>query len=149
MIELEVNGHMYKIEIPPETPLLWVLRDHLNLMGTKYCCGIGVCGSCLVHVDGRPERSCQLAIEDASGSHIVTIEGLSEDHPVKRAWIIEQVPQCGYCQPGQIMQAAALLADHPNPTEEKIHQYMDEVLCRCGTYPRIKRAIQTASRLIR
>lgn len=144
MIPLEVNGKRYEVDVAPDVPLLWVIREYLRLTGTKFGCGIGLCGSCTVHIDGKPRRSCQIPVGDAQGKRITTIEGLPEDHPVKRAWIEEQVPQCGYCQPGQIMQAAALLSEDPNPSEERIIRVMDEILCRCGTYPRIKRAIKRA-----
>ena len=144
MISLEVNGTLHKVEADPEVPLLWVLREHLRLTGTKYGCGIGMCGSCTVHIDGKAQRSCRIPVIEAQNREITTIEGLPENHPLKRAWIEEQVPQCGYCQPGQIMQAAALLAEDPNPDEETIIKTMDGNLCRCGTYPRILRAIKKA-----
>lgn len=144
MISLQVNGKRYEVEVGSDVPLLWVIREYLRLTGTKFGCGIGLCGSCTVHIDGKARRSCQIPVADAQGSRITTIEGLPEDHPVKRAWIEEQVPQCGYCQPGQIMQAAALLSEDPNPSEERIIRVMDEILCRCGTYPRIKRAVKRA-----
>ncbi len=149
MISITVNGKNYKIDAPPGVSLLWVLRDYLNLNGTKYSCGIGECGSCTVHINGEPERACTIPIEEADGSQVMTIEGLPENHSIKRAWILEQVPQCGYCQPGQMMQAAALLAENQNPDEDDIIAAMDDVLCRCGTYPRIKRAIKTAAELSR
>ena len=144
MISLEVNGKTYKVDVDPDTPLLWVLRDRLKLTGTKYACGIGECGSCTVHVNGRAERSCVLPVGEAQGKKITTIEGLSRNHPVKKAWVKEQVPQCGYCQPGVIMQVASLLSGAPKPDPEKIIRAMDNVLCRCGSYPRIKRGIRTA-----
>ena len=149
MISLNVNGKSYEIDVSGDIPLLWVLRDYLKLTGTKYGCGIGECGSCTVHVDGRAERSCGLTVEEALGKKITTIEGLPEDHPVKRAWIEEQVVQCGYCQPGVIMQVAALLSESPNPNPEKIINALDNVICRCGTYPRIKRGIRRAVQLMR
>ena len=149
MISLMINGKEYRAEVAPETPLLWVLREHLQLTGTKFGCGVGECGSCTVHINGQAEKSCLLPVREAQDKTITTIEGLPEDHPVKRAWIQEQVPQCGYCQPGQMMQAAALLREDPQPGEEKIGQVMDEVLCRCGTYPRIKTAIQTSIQLMK
>ncbi len=149
MISINVNGKNYQIDAPPEVPLLWVLREQLQLTGTKYSCGIGECGSCTVHIDGQAERACLIPIEDVNGSKIITIEGLAENHPVKKAWILEQVPQCGYCQPGQIMQAASLLEDNQNPGEDEIISAMDDILCRCGSYPRIKRAIKTAVELKR
>ena len=132
--------------MPPDVPLLWVIREHLKLTGTKFGCGVAMCGVCTVHVNGKAERSCQLPVGEAQGKTITTIEGLPEDHPVKRAWILEQVPQCGYCQPGQIMQAAALLVEDPNPSDEKIMKAMEGVLCRCGTYPRIMKAIKRAAK---
>ena len=144
MISLNVNGKDYKVDVNTDTPLLWVLRDHLKLTGTKYSCGIGECGSCTVIIDGQAERSCTIAAEDAQGASITTIEGLAEDHPVKRAWIQEQVVQCGYCQPGVIMQVAALLSDNPNPDAGEIINAMDDIICRCGTYARMKRGIKTA-----
>jgi isoquinoline 1-oxidoreductase alpha subunit len=146
MISLRVNGTRYDVDVSWDLPLLWVLRDYLKLTGTKFGCGIGICGTCTVHIDGAAERSCQLAVGEAQGMEITTIEGLPAEHPVKRAWITEQVPQCGYCQPGQIMQAAALLERNPTPTDEEIRHAMDDNLCRCGTYPRIIRAIRRAAR---
>lgn len=146
MISLEINGKSYKVDVAPDVPLLWVIRERLKLTGTKYGCGIGMCGSCTVHIDGKAQRSCQIAVVDAQGKKITTIEGLPKDHPIKKAWIQEQVPQCGYCQTGQIMQAAALLAEDPHPSEEKILQAMDGNLCRCGTYSKIKSAIRLASK---
>jgi isoquinoline 1-oxidoreductase subunit alpha len=146
MISLEINGKSYKVDVAPDVPLLWVIRERIKLTGTKYGCGIGMCGSCTVHIDGKAQRSCQIAVVDAQGKKITTIEGLPKDHPIKKAWIQEQVPQCGYCQTGQIMQAAALLTEDPHPSEEKILQAMDGNLCRCGTYSKIKSAIQLASK---
>ena len=137
------------MDVSPEVPLLWVIREHLKLTGTKFGCGVAMCGACTVHLDGKAERSCQLQVGDVQGRKITTIEGLPENHPVKRAWILEQVPQCGYCQPGQIMQAAALLQEDPNPTDEKIASAMKGVLCRCGTYPRIIRAIKRAAQEVK
>jgi len=147
MISLKINGKGYEVDVPPDTPLLWVIREHLQLTGTKFGCGVGECGSCTVHINGQAEKSCLLPVREAQGKAITTIEGLPEDHPVKKAWLRDQVPQCGYCQPGQMMQAAALLRENPQPDEEKIIQTMDEILCRCGTYPRIKKALQTALRM--
>lgn len=145
MISLDINGKAYQVDVGPEVPLLWVIREHLQLTGTKFGCGIGACGSCTVHIDGKAARSCQTPAGSAAGKKITTIEGLAErGHPVVKAWIKEQVPQCGYCQPGQIMQAAALLAEDPNPSNDRIVSAMDGNLCRCGTYPRIKLAIKTA-----
>jgi isoquinoline 1-oxidoreductase alpha subunit len=146
MIHLDINGKSYQVDVAPDVPLLWVIRERLKLTGTKFGCGIGTCGSCTVHIDGKAQRSCQTPVGDAQGRKITTIEGLPENHPVKQAWVQEQVPQCGYCQSGQIMQAAALLSEDPRPSEEKIVQAMDGNLCRCGTYPKIKSAIQLASK---
>ena len=151
MLKLSINGRTHSVDVEPEIPLLWVLRDHLNLPGAKYGCWISICGACTVHVDGEAVRSCTLPVSAAVGKKIVTIEGLSADglHRVQQAWIDHEVPQCGYCQPGQMMQAAALLREDPSPDEGKIKQTMDEVLCRCGTYPRIKTAIQTSIRFMK
>jgi len=146
MITLNVNGKTHRVNVAPEVPLLWVLREHLQLSGTKYGCGIGMCGACTVHIDDKAERSCQIKVKDAEGKKITTIEGLPEDHPVKEAWIAEQVPQCGYCQPGQIMQAAALLSQIPDPSDDQIGSNMNGNLCRCGTYQHIHKAIKTAAR---
>jgi isoquinoline 1-oxidoreductase alpha subunit len=146
MISLDINGRKYNVDVAHDVPLLWVIREHLKLTGTKYGCGIGMCGSCTVHVDGKALRSCQLPVGEAQEKKITTIEGIPENHPVKRAWIKEQVPQCGYCQPGQIMQAIALLSEEPLPSEEKVINTMNGNLCRCGTYRRIKRAIGLASK---
>jgi isoquinoline 1-oxidoreductase alpha subunit len=144
---LSVNGQAYTVEVSPETPLLWVLRDTLGLTGTKYGCGEGLCGACTVHVDGQAARSCTLPVSEAAGRQITTIEGLSPDgsHPLQVAWVAEKVPQCGYCQPGQIMAAAALLARTPAPSDEEIDAAMAGNLCRCGTYQRIRRAIHRAA----
>ena len=144
---LRVNGSDRKISVPPQTPLLWVLRDHLQLTGTKYGCGAGLCGACTVHVEGAPTRSCSTPISQVAGKTITTIEGLSADgrHPLQQAWIAEEVPQCGYCQSGQIMAAAALLAKNPHPNEEQIAAFMAGNICRCGTYERIRRAILRAA----
>jgi aerobic-type carbon monoxide dehydrogenase small subunit (CoxS/CutS family) len=144
MISLHVNGKNYRVDVPDDMPLLWVIRDYLKLTGTKFGCGIGECGACTVHIDGKAERSCGISAKEAQGKKITTIEGLPQNHPVKRAWIEEQVVQCGYCQPGVIMQVAALLSETPKPNAEKIINVMDNVICRCGTYPRIKRGIKTA-----
>ncbi|MHB8844494.1 MAG: (2Fe-2S)-binding protein [Nitrospirota bacterium] len=146
MISLDINGKTYQLDVGPEVPLLWVIREHLKLAGTKFGCGIGACGSCTVHLDGKAVRSCQTPAGTAAGKKITTIEGLAETHPVIKAWIKEQVPQCGYCQSGQIMQAAALLAEDPTPSDERIKNAMDGNLCRCGTYPRIKLAIKSAAK---
>ena len=146
-MNLMVNGKTNEIDVSPETPLLWVLRDTLGLTGTKFGCGMGLCGACTVHLDGNAVRSCQTAIASVGAKRITTIEGLSADrgHPVQKSWIAEQVPQCGYCQSGQIMQAAAFLAKHPHPTREEIDQAMAGNICRCGTYQRIRLAIQRAA----
>jgi isoquinoline 1-oxidoreductase alpha subunit len=146
MIRLDINGKSYQVDVAPDVPLLWVIRERLKLTGTKFGCGIGMCGSCTVHIDGKAQRSCQIPAGDAQNKKITTIEGLPENHPVKKAWVQEQVPQCGYCQSGQIMQAAALLSEDPRPSDEKILQAMDGNLCRCGTYPKIKSAIQLVSK---
>jgi len=146
MVTLVVNEKEYKVDVKPDVPLLWVIRDHLKLTGTKFGCGEGLCGSCTVHVDGKAQRSCLIPVKDAQGKKITTIEGIPEDHPVKRAWIKEQVPQCGYCQPGQIMEAASLLSEKRDPTDEEITAVMNGNVCRCGTYPRIKLAIKTAAK---
>ena len=144
MISINVNGKEYRCKVPADTPLLWVIRDHLKLTGTKFGCGVGECGSCTVHINGKAERSCTVSVGDVKGAKITTIEGLSENHPVKRAWIEEQVVQCGYCQPGVIMEAAALLAEGPKPDADKIMSSMDDVICRCGTHHRIKKGIKKA-----
>jgi aerobic-type carbon monoxide dehydrogenase small subunit (CoxS/CutS family) len=147
MISLVINGEKRDLDVEGSTPLLWVLRDTLGLTGTKYSCGIAVCGACTVHVDGQAVRSCVTPLSAVAGKEVTTIEGLSKDngHPVQRAWIALDVPQCGYCQSGQIMAAAALLARNPQPTDVDIDQAMSGVLCRCGTYSRIRRAIKLAS----
>lgn len=144
---LSVNGRRRRAAASPGTPLLWVLRDDLGLKGTKYGCGSGHCGACTVHVEGRPELSCLFPVEAVEDRDIVTIEGLSPsgDHPVQRAWVAEGVPQCGYCQAGQIMQAAALLASNQNPSDEEVDAAMAGNLCRCGTYQRIRRAVHRAA----
>lgn len=146
-IHLVINNQPHEVEIAPDTPLLWVLRDKLNLTGTKYGCGMGLCGACTVHVDGEAVRSCQTPVSSVGAKKITTIEGLSADnsHPVQRAWIAEQVPQCGYCQPGQVMSAAALLGKTPKPTDAQIDDAMGGNLCRCGMYQRIRRAIHRAA----
>ncbi|HSB48526.1 MAG TPA: (2Fe-2S)-binding protein [Burkholderiales bacterium] len=148
MIEINVNGGSQRVDVEPDTPLLWVLRDVLGLTGTKYGCGISACGACTVHVNGEPVRSCSTPVSAAAGKRVTTIEGLSADssHPLQRAWVAEQVPQCGYCQSGQIMQAAALLAKNSSPSRADIVRHMNGNICRCGTYHRIIAAIQRASR---
>ncbi|WP_455204010.1 (2Fe-2S)-binding protein [Kaarinaea lacus] len=147
MISLDVNGKQYDVDVESDMPLLWVIRDIIGLTGTKYSCGMALCGACTVHLDGAAIRSCVTPVTQAIGKKITTIEGLSNDnsHPVQQAWIEEQVPQCGYCQSGQIMQAVALLADIPNPNDDDINRVMSGVLCRCGTYQRIRKAIKRAA----
>ncbi len=145
---LNINDTTYQVDVAKGTSLLWVLREHLGLTGTKYSCGIAQCGTCTIHVDNMPMRACALTVENfTDGQQIRTIEGLSKsgDHPVQKAWVEAQVPQCGYCQTGQIMQAVALLKQNPKPSREEIKTYMNGVLCRCGTYMRIVRAIELAS----
>jgi isoquinoline 1-oxidoreductase alpha subunit len=149
MISLTVNGKNYNVDVPQDITLLWVLRDYLGLTGTKYSCGIGECGSCTVLIDGSAERSCEIPVEDAQGAKITTIEGLPENHPVKRAWVEEQVVQCGYCQTGEIMQVAGLLSGNNKPDAEKIIDAMDDIICRCGTYHRMKRGIKKAVEIAR
>ncbi len=146
---LKINGKSQTIEADSDTPLLWVLRDHIELVGTKYGCGIGQCGACTVHVNGNATRSCSTQVSQLEGMEIITIEGLSKDgdHPVQKAWLEHDVPQCGYCQAGQIMTAAALLKNNPNPSDEEIKTSMSGNICRCGTYIRINQAIKTASKL--
>ena len=143
---LSINGRPHMIEADPQMPLLWALRDIVGLTGTKYGCGVGVCGSCVVHLDGKAVRSCITSVADAEGQSVLTIEGLAalEDHPVIQAWLAEDVPQCGYCQPGQIMTAAALLAATPRPTAEQMEATMANLVCRCGTYARIRSALARA-----
>jgi isoquinoline 1-oxidoreductase alpha subunit len=147
-INFTVNGRAATSDAPPRTPLLWVIREQLKLTGTKYGCGAGLCGACMVHVDGKRAYSCQTQLSEVSGRKITTIEGLSPNssHPLQQAWLAENVPQCGYCQSGQIMSAADLLAQNPRPTREQIVEHMSANLCRCGTYPRVVRAIERASR---
>lgn len=147
-IVLKVNGVEHAYSGEPEMPLLWYLRDHLQLTGTKYGCGLGLCGSCTVLVNGRAERSCSLFMENVAGKEILTIEGLSKngDHPLQKAWITENVSQCGYCQSGQLMQAASLLAEKPHPSDQDIDQAMAGNICRCGTYQRIREAVKQAGR---
>jgi len=149
MISLNVNGKNYRVDVPDDMPLLWVIRDYLKLTGTKFGCGIGECGACTVHINGKAERSCAIPVKKAQGKKITTIEGLPQNHPVKRAWIEEQVVQCGYCQPGIIMQVAALLSEKPTPSADQVISKMDDVICRCGTYPRIKKGIKTAIQMTR
>ena len=146
-IKFELNGSRTELEQPPHTALLWVLREHLDLTGTKFGCGSGLCGACTVHLDGQPMRACITPISAVAGKSVTTIEGLSKDktHPLQKAWIEAQVPQCGYCQSGQIMQAASLLESNKNPNREEIIAYMNGNICRCGTYLRIIRAIKIAA----
>jgi aerobic-type carbon monoxide dehydrogenase small subunit (CoxS/CutS family) len=150
MVSLLINGKQQEVDIAADTPLLWVLRDHVGLTGTKYGCGIAACGACTVLVDGQPVRSCITPASSVSGKKITTIEGLSPEHkhPVQQAWISEDVPQCGYCQSGQILSAVALLSAKPKPTDQDIDDAMSSVLCRCGTYVRIRRAIKKAAALM-
>ena len=150
MVNLLINGKQQEVDVAADTPLLWVLRDHVGLTGTKYGCGIAACGACTVLVDGQPVRSCITSASSVSGKSITTIEGLSpkHTHPVQRAWIAEDVPQCGYCQSGQILSAVALLSSKPKPTDQDIDEAMSGVLCRCGTYVRIRRAIKKAAALM-
>lgn len=146
---LTINGQERQVDVDPATPILWVLRDHLNLVGTKYGCGIAQCGACTIHLNGMATRSCMLPVSAVGNNEITTIEGLSEgtNHPVQQAWMQHDVPQCGYCQSGQIMSAAALLQSNPKPTDEEIEGAMSGNICRCGTYVRIKAAIKTVSNL--
>jgi isoquinoline 1-oxidoreductase alpha subunit len=149
-LTLKINNKNYTVDADPKMPLLWVIRDIVGLTGTKYGCGIAQCGACTIHLDGAPMRSCSLPVSAVAGKNITTIEGLSDDnsHPVQQAWITEQVPQCGYCQSGQIMAATALLKKTPLPTDKDIDAAMQGHICRCGTYPRIRKAIKTASTLM-
>ena len=151
MISLTVNKRSVSVDADPSTPLLWILREHLGLTGTKYGCGVAQCGACTVHLDGRPVRSCSISASRAVGKEITTIEGLSTGglHPLQRAWLEIEVPQCGYCQSGQIMTAAAMLKSNPQPTDEDINRALNGNICRCGTYPRIRRAIHRAAELAR
>jgi len=147
IFNLKINGKKQQIDVDPNTPLLWVLRDHLNLQGTKFGCGMAMCGACTIHLDDVATRSCVLPVSSVVDKEITTIEGLSEkgDHPVQKAWLEIDVPQCGYCQAGQIMSAAALLKANPKPSDEEIEAAMNGNICRCATYVRIKQAIKTAS----
>ena len=150
MVTITVNGTQHQLDIEPDTPLLWALRDVVSLTGTKYGCGIAQCGACTVHIDGQPMRSCSVPIASVDGASIITIEGLSPDgkHPVQQAWIAEDVPQCGYCQSGQIMAVAAFLKDHPSPADAEIDANITNI-CRCGTYERMRRAIHRAADLMK
>ncbi len=147
IFNLKINGKAYQVDVDPSTPVLWVLRDHLKMLGTKYGCGVAQCGSCTIHLDGKAVRSCITFVDSVGDQEITTIEGLSEngDHPVQKAWLEHDVAQCGYCQPGQIMQATALLNENPHPSDEEIETAMNGNICRCGTYTRIKQAIKTAA----
>jgi isoquinoline 1-oxidoreductase alpha subunit len=147
MITINVNGSPRQVDVDPETPLLWVLRDNLGITSVKYTCGIAECGMCTVLIDGEAQRSCGIAVEDVQGSDITTIEGLPDNHPVKVAWIEKQVPQCGYCQPGIMLQTVDFLSRVPDPSEAQIVEAMDNVICRCGSYPRMKEAITLAAEM--
>jgi isoquinoline 1-oxidoreductase subunit alpha len=148
MISFTINQTLATTDAPPETPLLWVIREGLNLTGTKYGCGAGLCGACMVHIDGKRAFSCQIQVGEVAGRSVTTIEGLSNDssHRVQKAWLAERVPQCGYCQSGQIMSAVDLLNKNPRPSRDEIVEYMSAHICRCGTYPRIVRAIERAAK---
>ncbi|WP_081209161.1 (2Fe-2S)-binding protein [Salegentibacter sediminis] len=148
--DVKINGKKHSVDVDPETPLLWVLRDNFKLVGTKYGCGIAQCGACTVHFNGSAVRSCQVPISAVEDNEITTIEGLSEngDHPVQKAWLEHDVPQCGYCQAGQIMAATALLKNNPSPSDSEIEEVMNGNICRCGTYNRIKAAIKSASQTV-
>ncbi len=148
MANFTVNGEAFEVDADPNTPLLWVIREHLKITGTKFGCGVGQCGACMVHIDGAATYSCLTPVSAVEGREVTTIEGLSPDgsHPLQEAWVAEQVPQCGYCQSGQIMRAADLLANNPNPSREEIVAHMSTNICRCGTYSRIISAIQRAAR---
>jgi len=147
MFTLTVNGKNEQVDADPETPLLWVLRDNLGFTSVKYTCGIAECGMCTVLVNGEAQRSCVVTVEEAEGSEITTIEGLPDNHPVKAAWIEKQVPQCGYCQPGIMLQAVDFLSRVPDPSEAQIAEAMDNVICRCGSHPRMKKAIRLAAEM--
>lgn len=146
---LKINGKIHRVDVDPSTPMLWVLRDHLDLQGTKYGCGMALCGACTIHVGDVAMRSCMLAVSQVGNQAVTTIEGLSEngDHPVQQAWLEHDVAQCGYCQSGQIMSAVSLLKNNPNPSDEDIENFMSGNICRCGTYARIKAAIKTAAKV--
>jgi isoquinoline 1-oxidoreductase subunit alpha len=145
MMLVTINEKSCHVDASPDMPLLWVIREYLKLTGTKYGCGISQCGACTVQIDGQAKRSCQVPLSEVEGKKITTIEGIPEDHPVKRAWLEDDVPQCGYCQPGQIMQAISLLETTPEPTDNDIDKAMSGIICRCGTYQRIRRAIHRAA----
>jgi isoquinoline 1-oxidoreductase alpha subunit len=146
MTTIIINGHSHQVDVEDDTPLLWVIREHLQMTGTKFGCGAGLCGACTVHVNGEAVRSCQTPVGSLAGQKVTTIEGLGGNHPLQKAWIAEQVPQCGYCQSGQIMQAASLLAKNKNPTVSDIVENMNGNLCRCMTYTRIQRAVLRAAK---
>jgi len=151
MIELDVNGKKYKVDVAPDVPLLWVIREQVGLTGTKFGCGRALCGACTVHINGKAERSCQILVKDAQGKKITTIEGIGvtpAGKALQDAWIADDVPQCGYCQSGQIMEAAALMNEKPKPSDTDIDDWMSGNICRCGTYHRIRRAIQKASKVV-
>jgi len=148
MITLDVNKKKYEVDVSPDVPLLWVIRDHLLLTGTKYGCGMSLCGACTVHIDGKARRSCQVPVGEAQGKEITTIEGIPDNHPVKKAWLAEDVPQCGYCQPGQVMEAIVLLKNNPRPSDADIDNAMTGNICRCGTYQRIRSAIRQAANMM-
>lgn len=148
MITLSINGKNYKVDVSPDTPLLWVIREHIGLTGTKYGCGIAQCSACTVLIDGEVAQSCQTFIKDVKGKKITTIEGIPESHPVMKAWLIEDVPQCGYCQSGQILYAISLLNKKPKPSDGDIDEFMSDCICRCGTYQRIRKAIHLSSKLM-
>lgn len=148
MITLDVNKKKYEVDVSPDVPLLWVIRDHLLLTGTKYGCGMSLCGACTVHIDGKARRSCQVPVGEAQGKEITTIEGIPDNHPVKKAWLAEDVPQCGYCQPGQVMEAIVLLKNNPRPSDADIDNAMTGNICRCGTYQRIRSAIHQAASML-
>jgi len=151
VISLEVNGKKYEVDVRPDTPLLWVIREKLGLTGTKYGCGMALCGACTVHVDGEAVRSCVTPVSSINGKRITTIEGIGtmkEGRAIQKAWIADEVPQCGYCQSGQIMAAAALLKEKPQPNDADIDDFMSEIICRCGTYQRIRRAIHRAAKMM-
>lgn len=145
MTDFTLNGTTVSVDVPEDTPLLWVIRDELGMHGTKFGCGVAACGACTLHLDGQMTRSCVTTLGSVAGREVTTIEGLGDEHPLQQAWIEHQVPQCGYCQSGQIMSAAALLAQNPSPTREEIKTHMNGNICRCGTYPRIVAAIESVS----
>ncbi len=147
MLTLQVNGESKQVDVGPETPLLWALRDNLGITSVKYTCGIAECGICTVLIDGAAVRSCSISVEEVGAKEITTVEGLPDDHPVKVAWIEKQVPQCGYCQPGIMLQTVDFLARQPNPTDEQINEAMDDVICRCGSHPRMRKAIKRAAEI--